>query len=301
MKLLSKQKEFNKFDRLKKKICRIKSDIFFLSQCKKMKLFPKFIQIRSLSSSPTGKRAIMDAKRRWLINELRFQYSRLADTEMESYSLHQNIANNVPDLVLDYFQRKIEYNCSLILRREIASKKEKLRCLQQSNYEHFGNRKSKKNKPEIIKNFVVNKSSEHFTEDELNVLNNGLNFAVPTSNVPLKDMIVDVEVALRQVNFEETNLIRSSIKDCLSKIKYETTPDKTIYSFHQSIKSLNQKDVYITKADKGNAIVILDKSKYDEYMQLLIDNGPYKRVRNPLNKMKNKWEMPLRNFKTFLV
>lgn len=62
------------------------------------------------------------------------------------------------------------------------------------------------------------------------------------------------------------------------------------------IKSLNDKDIFVTKADKGNSIVIVDKRDYDQRIQDLIDNGPYKGVRNPLNKMKNQITAAINEF-----
>ncbi len=53
-----------------------------------------------------------------------------------------------------------------------------------------------------------------------------------------------------------------------------------------TIKSLQQKNVYYIKADKGNAVVIMDKTDYDERMLEHITSGNYISVpRNPLNKM----------------
>lgn len=40
-------------------------------------------------------------------------------------------------------------------------------------------------------------------------------------------------------------------------------------------KNIKAKDVYITRADKSNNVVILDKATYDERVAKLIDEGPY--------------------------
>lgn len=55
---------------------------------------------------------------------------------------------------------------------------------------------------------------------------------------------------------------------------------------YDAIKSLNSKDIFITKADKGNCVIVIDKQDYDSGMQNLIDDGNYVVVKNPLNKMK---------------
>lgn len=54
---------------------------------------------------------------------------------------------------------------------------------------------------------------------------------------------------------------------------------------YNTIISLNNKNIFITKADKGIAIAVLDKIEYDKSVQNIIDSGPYKLVNNPLMKM----------------
>lgn len=54
---------------------------------------------------------------------------------------------------------------------------------------------------------------------------------------------------------------------------------KPPFDYHTTIKSLNNKNIYITKSDKGNGIVILDKSEYDNRMLKLNKDGPYEEYR----------------------
>lgn len=62
------------------------------------------------------------------------------------------------------------------------------------------------------------------------------------------------------------------------------------------IKNIKSKDVYITRADKSNNVVILDKSTYNKRVQKLINDGPYdlteidplKALMNDVNKTINK-------------
>lgn len=71
-------------------------------------------------------------------------------------------------------------------------------------------------------------------------------------------------------------------------MKQHSPNNNEIKELHQAVRSLNDKDIFITKADKGNAVFVLNKDDYDVNMQGLIDSGPYKRVKNPLNKIKNE-------------
>jgi hypothetical protein len=52
---------------------------------------------------------------------------------------------------------------------------------------------------------------------------------------------------------------------------------------------VNDKDCYFLKADKGNSVVVLDKSDYVARVEKLLDEDPYKKLeRTPLPKMKRQ-------------
>lgn len=52
----------------------------------------------------------------------------------------------------------------------------------------------------------------------------------------------------------------------------------------RTINKIREKDIYITKADKSNNIVVQDKRAYDESVRALLDGGDYERLnRSPLN------------------
>lgn len=65
---------------------------------------------------------------------------------------------------------------------------------------------------------------------------------------------------------------------------------------YEIIESLRKKNVYYTKADKGNTLVILDKVEYDNRMQKLINDGPYERVRGPLTAMETEMKDALKQY-----
>lgn len=55
---------------------------------------------------------------------------------------------------------------------------------------------------------------------------------------------------------------------------------------HRVVKQIASTDVYITKADESNNVVILDKSVYDERVNKLISEGPYEPTESdPLTSM----------------
>ena len=85
------QNEVKQFRLRKLKMAKIKSDIFFLSQCKKLNVLPKFTTIKSKTKSANGILAINKARRLWLINELKRVYGKLSSLEAQTYHLHQSL------------------------------------------------------------------------------------------------------------------------------------------------------------------------------------------------------------------
>lgn len=118
----------------------------------------------------------------------------------------------------------------------------------------------------------------------MKLLNKGLNFAVPNGKIPIRDIIVDVELALGNIQPDKSKIVRDAVKLALKKTKTNKSNFADSMNINKAVKSLNKKDIFATKADKENAVVILDTSIYDSNIQLMIDNGPYKRVRKPLKK-----------------
>lgn len=114
----------------------------------------------------------------------------------------------------------------------------------------------------------------------MNLLNFGLNFALPPKILPAKEIIVDTEVAIKWMNYDTANEVRRSVKDVIIGNKQLETASST-FRLHKTIKSINQKDIYVTKADKGNAVEVVDKSDYDDSMHKMLDDGPYKKIKKP--------------------
>lgn len=69
------------------------------------------------------------------------------------------------------------------------------------------------------------------------------------------------------------------------------------------VDDLKSKDVFYMKPDKGNGIVVLDRSDYEERMQNLLRDGAYEEIidgrlvnNNPVNVMQNKIKNLLKEF-----
>lgn len=288
---MATKSNLNLYSRLKTKIHCIKSNILFLKKCKKYKLIPNFIKIKCTVLNSTTKKVINASKRMWLNLEISSHFQKLSSIELELYNLHLLIIKN---MTCDYeynqwiiFCTKLYENISVSIRVKNGKLHEKFMTLLR------GKNATNIKKPLLVNDFVKNLSSVQFNEKELELLNLGLKFATKPVYEPIKDVVVDIETMLKFESESVKHHVRSESKNILKDFKRNrdfTYPYrmKELEERRNIIKGLKQKDVYYIKADKGNSIVIMDKSDYDRKMCEYITSGSYIKVkRSPLSKMVN--------------
>jgi len=273
----------NKFTRLSEGISNAKLDIIFLKRCKKSMVFPNFINVKVAVNNSRSEKVLKFAKIQWLNLEIKFKYGLLSDIELELYNLHLKITKYLND---EEFKWWLEY--TLKIKNKVALFEELKKAKLQNKFEKLISKSEPKvsnyKDPLYVENFVCNLSEVVFTEEEIQLLNKGLNFAVKPGKPQLLDTIVDIETMLKQKLPQTQNRVREVVKPILMSAKENTR--NCIASNNNIIKRLKEKDVYYMKADKGNSLVILDKKDYDERMIELINNGSYKmESKSPLTKM----------------
>lgn len=272
--------EFNKYHQLKTKISSTKSNLFFLEECKKHHLIPGFIQISIKTKNSRTERVLNFAKSKWLKCEMEFWHAKLQRLELESYRLYHQITANLPSNEWDIFDRRIHD----VIVHKTATKMSKIDKKLSFLKQKYGCQNKNKNGSQIVPDLVHNLSSTRFTNEEMDLLNKGLNFAIPSRSLPIKDLIVDLETNIKKLSPARKEVIREISRETLKKDQHNRA-DGPQSKYDNVLKSLKEKNVAYIKADKSNAVVILDKEEYDSRMLNLITTGPYVEVKNPLNKM----------------
>ena len=134
--------------------------------------------------------------------------------------------------------------------------------------------------------FVINLSNHNLDNSSLPALGYGLNFSI-TPPVPNY-----IDIAESLCNFEKKsnitddiiNIVKGFIYGASSIPSYSNVPLR-FFNVYKKLK--NDVNLHITKADKSNALVILDKQEYNEKMYLLLnDVNTYGLLNsNPLNRV----------------
>lgn len=128
--------------------------------------------------------------------------------------------------------------------------------------------------------WVMNLSDKVMSDEEIDVLRKGLQFAVVPKTIPKLDIISEVENSIRNINDSHKELIRAEV---CKTIKQFSNPKPNITRGELTAINNLKKDRSITilKADKGNCTVVLNTQDYDNKMsELLSDTETYTEIKN---------------------
>lgn len=288
--MVANQTELNKLFQLKTKIRFLSADLWFLRKCKSMKVFPKFMFVKSPRNMNNcfKDECIFQFKRCWLEKCIQNYYNKLAEVEASAYQLHLKIIadhQNWSDDLVEWHLWCTKTN--IAIDRKVRAKNSTLvRKLGQLSRETQPSLPVKA--PQLVTGYVKNLSSQVLSEGEEQFLNKGLNFALPNKTIPVVDIISELEVAISTIPREDQNTVRTASKKILQKCIATERRNKNDKSAI-ILRSLKNKDCVYVKADKGNALVILDREDYISRVENLICEGPYVEVKkNPLPTLDRK-------------
>ena len=147
--------------------------------------------------------------------------------------------------------------------------------------------------PDIIrKKWVINLSSKPLTDGEQSLLQKGPKFAVSSSRVPLTEYIAVAKRICDELGENTTGKdcteIYQKTKEILQHYKKKKSFTRNITKEEkEAIKTLREDASHVVlTADKGVALVVMDKSQYvDKCMALLDDTKVYKPCKDTNKKL----------------
>jgi flagellar biosynthesis component FlhA len=153
---------------------------------------------------------------------------------------------------------------------------------------------------------VINNANIKYTNDELNLLNKGLIYNLGYKNKNwIQTLALETETAIAQLPIIEQESIRVRAAYSIKKLsKQQTTckhqnsnqAKKENYIINQIRKKLSSNLARISKADKGNSIVIMYNKDYNDKIQKYIQNNNFTIMnKNPTTIFQNKIKATLKN------
>ena len=133
--------------------------------------------------------------------------------------------------------------------------------------------------------FTSNETITNFTQYELSqeesdLLKTGLYFSIQSDKIRKSEIFTTFEKIHRSfinnLKSEETkNQIKAHHSHLANPYFYNYKPSPRILRQHRVLRNLNKnKDIVITKPDKRNGVVILDRKLYDNAIQEIVSDTP---------------------------
>ena len=128
--------------------------------------------------------------------------------------------------------------------------------------------------------WVINLSKKELTSEEKSLLQKGSKFAVTAASIPIKEYISPTTVAALQageLNGVDCSCLYHDINKILNTYTNKPIHTNITKSEHLALENLRKdKDCINVTADKGVALVVMNKTEYiTKYEALLQDNAIY--------------------------
>lgn len=253
----------------------------FLQQCKKQDLIPHSMRPRVKISSKNYKSAQHKAGLIFINHELKDLQQRRNMVFQQINTIRQQLSNTLsPEdftKVGKIHDKDFKFVFS-ITRKVHVDKLEKLK------FEKFATRVT--HNPRVSPGpAVINLSQQTFDQKKLDILSKGWKFSIPPKHLPVEEIISNVESALilnkKTINVDPQDirsLVSNTLRKALSKKKHI---EENLTRDEMKVLTDLKKDtnIIITKADKGNTIVILNETEYvSKSLNLLNNNKVYEKV-----------------------
>jgi len=289
----------------KYKICLVKQQRKFLIRCRSFDVVPQHIykmkfsaMIQDIRLNAKYRNLKTNFQRKLLNLEIKNIHSQLRFLMRKLERVEEFLDAKLPtDLLTNFFEsnknRIQNYNNEI--KMKLINKFDRIRTQQNSFYDNFF-------KIDMSK-WVINVCSKKIPEHVIKIVGLGDRFGVPINFNDSKDRL---DIALDVIkNFEASSfkfperlvdkvrsMVVNSLRCNLYSNKHLNYFDTHIHNEFVKCKKFlkNNQDIFVTKADKGQVTVIMDRAIYNDQMfRILDDADTYKSLKNnPLRKITTK-------------
>ena len=280
-------KSFRTAEKVNLKFARWINHRIFNIRCARANIIPRSLKLKSNITGNKANKILNKAEKKLLnirISKCSFTIEKLRNELSETEAIlfssvsketGQRLRTHLDDMRKRCFE---EMKCKQRekFRKLVENKKEKER-------QAFTNTRIDKSR------WVINKSDRQLSQHEKSVLEKGLNFAVTTRSLPVQDVVTNTEIACRALPPSKAQSLRGEVVKCLKKAK---APRSNISKEERiALQELKRdRNIITLPADKGRAIVLLNREEYDKKMlELLKDTKTYSKLdKDPTNEYKNQ-------------
>ena len=283
--------DLRKYEKVKIKIRKAGLDLNFLKNCQTLGVVPKFLSYNLPHSNSHDSYAI---RKRLLKGAIRKRTSELSQLRKNLEQVDQKLRNGLGGVQYYIINRAVAANVDKFTQTTIKTHEKKLRNLTHNVTLPFTSE-------ETIKNM----SSYQLSDEETDILKNGLTFGIAPKKLNKTDIYASFEMISRVLTSDlkeegTEREVHGHLAHLANNYYHSYRPSAGQLKKHKILDKLKKNNnIVILKPDKGNAVVILDRSVYIEQMKKLIsDVSKFKKLKNdPTMTRQTNTQGLLRNLK----
>ena len=258
-------KDFRKYEKLEYKKNKLKLDIDFLNNCKQLGVYPKFLIFKLPNVS---NKDALSIHKRLLRSAIKKRNKELQHLSKE-LSLSVNFLSTQLSTIDFYIlTNSIKSYNKKSLQKSLYTQQKKLSSLTKDC-----------NLPIFTANeTIINLTQYELSQEESDLLKAGLYFSIQLDKIR-KIFFTTFEKIhrsfLNNLKSEETKRqIKAHLSYLANSYFYNYKPSPRILRQHRVLQNLRKnKDIVITKPDKGNGVVILDRKLYNNAIEEIISDS----------------------------
>ena len=257
-------KHFRKYEKLQYKNNKLKLDIDVLNNCKQLGVYPKFLIFKLPNVSNKDVVSIRKRLIRSAINKRNKELQHVS----KDLSLFENFLSEQLSTIYFYILTKsiTSHNKKSLLKSLYAQQKKLSSLTKNCSLSIF-----------TANETITNLTQYELSQEESDLLKAGLYFSIQPHKIRKSEIFTTFEKIHRSfINNLKSDETKSQIKAHLSYLNSyfdNYKPSPRILRQHRILRNLRKnKDIVITKPDKGNGVVILDRKLYDNAIQELISD-----------------------------
>ena len=279
--------KLRKLEKVSLKSRKAELDLRFLNNCKSLGVFPKFLCFHLPANSDAG-----SIRKQLLRSAIRSRSGIHKKLYNERVKLEKDVYSALNSIDAYILRRCIQHNIDKSIERTTRTHEKKLRYLTRNTTLPFTHHDT-----------VFNLSSYRLTDQQLDILKNGLTYSICPPKLDRASVFTSFEqIHKTMVDHIKDTSLASSLKADVAHLAHSYVASfrpKDLHK-HRVLKQLrNNKDIVILKPDKGNSVVILDKTIYNNGLyEIINDNTKFKRLQeDPTLAREDKLQRFLRGLK----
>lgn len=274
-----------KYQNVKIQLMKTCLHIKFNKQCIRNDIIPTYAKIKINSNSIASQIIRKRAEIMWIKEEIKQLYIKKVKLNKTLYRLHLNMLNIIHPAIINNVSNCIDRYVTRIVNQVYYIHRKKLNNLLNNQRQNDQNINCK----HTFYPRICNLTDIHFDKDEIDILSKCLKFNIPNiynknnHNKFIIQEIVNTEAAIKMIrddNLQNEARILANIKFNKHINNFKNRNNAKYFNYVKTLKCVSSKlrenNALITKADKGDTLVIMHSTEYIDKVNNFITSNNIK-------------------------